>query len=160
MNIRNTRLEELPIILDIYKRAREFMKANGNGSQWGDTYPEKTIVEADIVAGHSYVCVHEGQIAATFFYAEGPDASYEHIFEGEWANDAPYAVLHRVAVDKKGAGIVSHCLNWAYEQYPNLRIDTHENNLAMQHALKKNGFSYCGKIKLADGSERIAFQRI
>ena len=160
MVIRKTTLEDLPVLMEIYKRARDFMRETGNASQWGDHYPEKELIEADIAAGNSYVCIHEGDIAATFFYSMGPDETYATIYDGDWKKDGPYAVVHRVAVDKKGVGIVSYCLTWAFEQYPNVRIDTHENNHAMQHALKKNGFSYCGKITLKDGSERIAFQRV
>lgn len=159
MQIRKTTEEDLPILVEIYKRARTFMKDTGNATQWGDHYPSLELLQEDIQAGHSYVCIHEGTIAATFYYAKENDKTYEVIREGNWLNDAPYAVVHRVAVDKKGAGIVSYCLNWAHNQYPNIKIDTHENNHAMQHALKKNGFTCCGKITLADGSNRIAFQR-
>lgn len=41
----------------------------------------------------------------------------------------------------------------------NVRIDTHRDNQPMQALLKKCGFAYCGRIFLADGSERIAFQK-
>ena len=45
------------------------------------------------------------------------------------------------------------------KEFPNLKIDTHRDNYPMQKSLKKNGFEYCGIIYLADGNERLAFQK-
>ena len=56
-------------------------------------------------------------------------------------------------------GAASFCLNWALEQCRNLRIDTHRDNVVMQHMLDKNGFQYCGIIYLEDGSERLGYQK-
>lgn len=39
MKIRNTKLEDLDKVLDIYDRARNFMKLNGNPNQWKDSEP-------------------------------------------------------------------------------------------------------------------------
>ena len=50
------------------------------------------------------------------------------------------------------------CLQWSIEQSEEIRVDTHEANLPMQRLLEKNGFVKCGKIQVADGTERIAFQ--
>ena len=40
-----------------------------------------------------------------------------------------------------------------------IKVDTHEDNQAMQRSLIKNGFDYCGVIYLADGSKRVAFEK-
>ena len=44
-----------------------------------------------------------------------------------------------------------------------VRIDTHEGNTPMQHAIAKSGFSFCGVIHLVggvdDGEPRIAFDK-
>ncbi|MDY5094645.1 MAG: GNAT family N-acetyltransferase, partial [Faecalimonas umbilicata] len=58
--------------------------------------------------------------------------------------------------ERKGAGMF--CLQWSIEQSEEIRVDTHEANLPMQRLLEKNGFVKCGKIQVADGTERIAFQ--
>ena len=42
--------------------------------------------------------------------------------------------------------------------YGNIRIDTHRDNLVMQHLLADEGFSYCGVIHCWSGDERLAFQ--
>ena len=48
MEIRKAKIEELDEIMEIFEHARQFMAKNGNASQWGTTYPEQEIVEADI----------------------------------------------------------------------------------------------------------------
>ena len=42
----------------------------------------------------------------------------------------------------------------------NIRIDTHRDNTIMQHVIQKHGFSYCGIIYLANGDERMAYQKV
>ena len=48
MEIRKAKIEELDEIMEIFEHARQFMAKNGNASQWGTTYPEQGIIEADI----------------------------------------------------------------------------------------------------------------
>ena len=38
--------------------------------------------------------------------------------------------------------------------------DTHRDNTIMQHLITKHGFTYCGIILLANGDERLAYQKI
>lgn len=57
-------------------------------------------------------------------------------------------------------GAASFCLNWAFNKCGNLKIDTHRDNIVMQHLLDKNGFKYCGVVYLENGSERIAYQKV
>ena len=57
-------------------------------------------------------------------------------------------------------GVANACLQWCYEQIPNLRADTHRDNHILQYILKKHGFKYCGIILLANGDERLAFQKV
>ena len=159
MEIRRTRMDELDRVMAIYARARQFMAAHGNASQWGTTKPAREAVVRDIEQGNSYVCVADGEIAAVFFYKNGNDPTYEIIYDGAWANDAPYGVVHRIASAGTVKGAGSFCLNWAFEQCGNLKIDTHRDNIVMQNTLKKNGFVYCGIIHLEDGDERLAYQK-
>ena len=41
---------------------------HGNPTQWGSTYPPKSLIERDIRDGVSYVCEEDGQLLAVFFY--------------------------------------------------------------------------------------------
>jgi len=69
-------------------------------------------------------------------------------------------VVHRIASAGKAKGVGTFCMNWAYEQFANVKIDTHRDNVVMQNAIKKCGFEECGVIYVADGSPRIAYQKI
>lgn len=159
MEIRRSTIQDLEQILQIYEHARRFMAAHGNPHQWGDHYPERELVEQDILDKNSYLCLHDGRVAAVFYYSEEPEPDYLHIYHGSWLNDRPYGVVHRIASSGETRGAATHCLLWCLNKCGNLRIDTHEDNLPMQKMLKKNGFKPCGIIHPSDGTERIAFQR-
>ena len=158
MEIRKATEKDLPDILKIYEHARSFMAEHGNPNQWGKTNPPKERVIQDIEEEKCHVCIRDGKIAGVFYCACEEDATYAKI-EGEWLNSQPYAVVHRIAVGENQSGVATYCLNWAFETYHNVRIDTHKDNIPMQHLLKKLSFTYCGVITLSDGSPRIAFQK-
>lgn len=160
MTIRKAVKNDLPYIFEIYARARKFMAENGNPNQWGDIKPGKELVESDIEKGISYVCEKDGEILGVFAFIYGEDPTYKIIYDGEWLNDKPYAVIHRIASSGKVKGTGEFCLKWALSQYPNVRIDTHRDNTVMRHLMDKLGFAYCGIIHLEDGDERLAFQKI
>lgn len=160
MEIRKTQPEELNILIRMYENARIFMASHGNPLQWGNTYPTPQILMDDISSGNSYVCVEHNKIIAAFYYKEGIDDTYVRIYEGQWVNEAPYGVVHRITSDGTIHGAASFCLNWAFNKCGNLKIDTHRDNIVMQHLLDKNGFKYCGVVYLEDGSERIAYQKV
>lgn len=159
MFIRKTVLEDLDNVMDIYEGARRFMKESGNPNQWGDNYPDKNMLINDISDGNSYVCVDDDKIVGVFCFSIGPDPTYLTIYEGNWLNDKPYGVIHRIASLSRKKGVASFCLNWCFEKWPNIRIDTHRDNIIMQNFLKKHGFTQCGIIYLKDGSERLAYQK-
>ena len=159
MEIRNAQMTDLPEILKLYAEARAFMQATGNGTQWGTSYPTVEQIEADIRAGKSYVCEADGVLAGVFYFSEGPDPDYAKIYEGSWIGTGTYHVMHRVAAPGRVKGAGSFCIHWCAEHsHGDLRIDTHRNNLPMQHVLEKIGFTRCGKIYLANGEERLAFE--
>lgn len=159
MKIRKSSADEIETLIKLYEHARVFMAEQGNPNQWGSTYPERTIIETDIREGHSYVCEEQGVIAATYFFREGIDETYRDIQEGQWLDDTPYGVIHRITSDGATRGAATYCLNWALEQCGNVRIDTHRDNQAMQNLLKKNRFIYCGIINAEDGTEQLAYQK-
>lgn len=160
MLIRKTEPTDIAEISEIYKNAKKFMIENGNPTQWKDDYPNEESAVADMNAGIGYVCVDEGMVVAVFAFCIGREKNYDKIYEGEWINSEPYAYIHRIAVKKHGRGIVDFCFNECFRKYPNLKIDTHENNIPMQKVLLRNGFKQCGKILLENGEERLAYQKI
>ncbi len=151
-------LSQLPQILSIYDKAREFMAQNGNPKQWGKAYPPDDRIHQDILDGKCYVNLDGDHIRAVFYFAVEQDPTYGYI-EGAWCNAEPYGVIHRIAVGESGKGVAAECFRYAFERCGNLRIDTHEKNTPMQRCLAKNGFTRCGIIYLEDGDPRIAYQK-
>ncbi len=159
MLIRKTEEADILAIGEIYENAKRFMAQNGNPTQWSEGGPDVEVARADMNKGVGYVLEDGGEILAAFMFAEGPDSTYEKIYEGEWKNDLPYAVIHRIAVKEQGRGLIDYCINECFKICPNLKIDTHRNNIPMQKALAKRGFEYCGIIYLENGDERLAYQK-
>ena len=150
MKIRKATSEDFNILSDLYEQARIFMAQHGNPTQWGNSYPPAAILEQDIADGNSYVCEENGVIHATFYFCIGKDDTYARIYEGEWLNESPYGVVHRITSDGKIKGAASYCIDWAFKQCGNLKIDTHRNNQIMQHLLDKNGFAYTKDLRYGD----------
>ena len=159
MNIRKADKSDLDKILEIYAAAREFMAANGNPDQWADGYPKKELLEEDLEKEQLYVCETDEGIGAAFVFFIGDEPDYHVIRDGVWLNEKPYGVLHRIAVAQYGKGLASICIQWCYEQCGNMRGDTHELNKSMQRLFEKNGYTKCGMITIADGTDRIAYQK-
>lgn len=156
--IEKANLSQLPRIMEIYEQARAFMAQTGNPDQWGTAYPPEDMIRQDIDDGKCYVNVKDGEICAVFYFAVEADPTYGYI-DGAWLSDAPYGVIHRIAVGENGRGVAAECFRFAFERCGNLRIDTHEQNIPMQRCLAKNGFLRCGIIYLEDGDPRIAYQK-
>ncbi len=149
---------DLPRIEEIYAHARQFMADHGNPTQWGKTHPPTARLKADIRERKLYVISRETQIHGVFFFDLGPDATYA-LIDGSWHSDSPYGVIHRIAGDGTG-GILAAAVAYAWRQLPHIRIDTHADNHVMQKALARQGFHQCGIIHIADGTLRIAYNKI
>ena len=158
--IRKSTLADLPVILNLRDQAREIMRSYGNVNQWPKGYPLQEKFENDIKQGHSYVMMDEsGSIVGTFAFIPGPDITYKVIYDGQWLNDNPYYVIHRIASTPDSHGILNAILDFCEAISPNIRIDTHADNIIMINGLKKRGYQYCGIIHLLNGDERLAFQK-
>jgi hypothetical protein len=158
MWIEKARIGDLDAIMGIYDHARAFMALSGNPKQWGNGYPERRLLEADIAKGNCYVCVDDGGIRAVFVFIIWEDPTYSRIEDGTWKNDEPYGAIHRLAGSGEVKGVAKECFDYCKSQIANLRADTHDDNRIMQHLLEKNGFERCGIIHVEDGSPRIAYQ--
>ena len=144
--------------MTIYAYAREQMAAAGN-PQWGTDRPSEETIREDIAAGNSYVLEEGGEVVGVFTLVLGEEPTYAVIEDGAWLNDEPYGTLHRIASNGKARGVMQTALEFCESKSPNMRVDTHEKNLAMQHCLDKRGYVRCGRIYVEDGSPRIAYQR-
>ena len=158
--IRHSTMEDLPVILNLRDQAREIMRSYGNTFQWPDGYPREDMFVKDIEQGYSYVMMNdEGTIVGTFALIPGPDITYKVIYDGQWLDDEPYHVIHRIASTPQSHGILDALLEFSEAIAPNIRIDTHEANIIMRKGLERHGYQYCGIIHLLNGDERMAFQK-
>lgn len=157
---RRATIVDLPRILELRDQAREIMRSYGNTFQWPEGYPLQEKFENDIEQGHSYLMMDEtGSIVGTFAFIPGPDVTYKVIYDGQWLNDEPYYVIHRIASTPESHGVLDAILNYCEALDPNIRIDTHRDNIIMRKGLEKHGYHYCGIIHLLNGDERMAFQK-
>lgn len=158
--IRKASYEDIPELMELFAKARSIMRASGNMHQWNNGYPSEEVVRNDINNEVCHVlCDESGKIIATMAFIQGPDPTYAVIFDGAWIDDSPYHVIHRIAVHEPGHHAAEKLFEWAFMHTSSLRIDTHKDNVIMHHILKKHGFTHCGRILLADGDPREAFQK-
>ncbi|MDP4133229.1 MAG: GNAT family N-acetyltransferase [Bacillota bacterium] len=165
MNFRKAKISDFDSCMKLYENGREYMRLNGNVSQWVNGYPSDELVAQDIKEGGLYLCEDGEMPKAVFYLGFEHEPTYNLIYNGKWTNNRPYVVIHRIAVDNDShrKGICSNCFDFALKEAKkrdilNIRIDTHKDNVPMQGTVLKYGFSYCGIIYIEDGSERLAYQ--
>lgn len=149
---------DLAEIEEIYAIARQFMRDNGNPTQWNDGYPRRELLEADIRQGKLYAVMDGEKLCGVFVFALGEDPTYGYMEGGTWRSDMPYGTIHRIA--SRSSGVFAAALEFCRSQCDHIRIDTHEDNKPMQHLILKNGFSRRGIIYVDDGTPRIAFDLV
>lgn len=158
--IRPAESSDLTGISVVLEAARGIMRASGNMNQWVGGYPSQEVLEDDTANGFGHVVEDDGKIVGYFAFIPSPEPTYARIFEGGWLEDAaPYHVVHRIGSLPDAHGVFGALMDWCFAHDPNIRIDTHRDNLIMQHCIAKYGFSYCGIIYLANGDERLAYQK-
>lgn len=168
--IRKATYDDVPALMEIFRKARGIMRESGNLHQWNDGYPSEDVVRKDISAGHCFVLTAGGrnfdagpeageELLATMAFIPGPDPTYAEIYDGSWQSDKPYHVIHRIAVAEPGHNAAKALLDWGFELTKSIRIDTHKDNVIMHHVLSRYGFTHCGRILLANGDPREAYQK-
>lgn len=165
MILRLSNEKDLISIMEIINEGKEFLKSN-NINQWQNGYPNEEVILNDINNNESYIIENNGEVLGTTALSFRGERTYDKIYEGKWISTGDYAVIHRIAVSRvKGRkNIGTEILKKSEEiclskGINNIKIDTHENNKAMQRLLLKNNYKYCGIIYLVDGSKRMAFEK-
>lgn len=147
-------------IMQVMEEAKAIMRQSGNRHQWADGYPSEAVIASDMEKHGGFVMEEEGRIVAYFAFLPSPEPTYARIYEGAWIDDTlPYYVIHRIASVPNVHGIFKSIMDFCFSKERNIRIDTHRDNLIMQHNILKHGFTYCGIIYLASGDERLAYQK-
>ena len=161
LTIRTAAEQDIPAILQVLEAGRGIMLSSGNLHQWPAGYPTEEMVRADIGPGYGKVMEQDGQVVAYFACIPSPDPTYSYIEDGAWLDDEkPYYVVHRIASFPHVHGVFAAMMRYLEGITDNIRIDTHKDNLIMQHNIAKHGFTYCGIIYLSNGAPRLAYQRL
>lgn len=158
LQIRTAEAADLGRVLEIYAAAREFMIRTGNPNQWGHTYPLEERIRLDIREGICTLVCDGTRPCGVFALIRGGDPDYLRIDGGQWLNDEPYLAVHRVAADGSAHGVFRAAADYCKGLADNIRIDTHHDNLVMQHCIERSGFTRCGIIYVRGNSPRIAYQ--
>ena len=159
---------DLPRLMEMTDQAKAGFRARGI-DQWQKGEPNEAGLALSISKKNIHVLEENGDVVAMITIVSGPELSYRTI-DGAWLNDEPYCAFHRVCVEesRKGQGLAAKLFafseDYARKQgYTNVRIDTHPDNLSMQRALSKSGFTLCGNLILAEGAEagnpRLGYQK-
>lgn len=159
----------IPSIMKIIDDAKHYL-ASKNIDQWQNGYPNEKQIRNDIANQESYVVVNaDGSVMGTTMFTTDSEPTYRVIEGGEWIIDEskPYGVIHRMAVndDFRGFGVAKYIFEQCHSMLTkqgiqSLKIDTHEENLAMQSLIKGQGYQYCGIIYTGYGAKRLAFEKI
>ena len=167
MEIIKATAEDAPAILSIMEEARAFQRSCGF-LQWRDGYPSMEDILKDISEAVCYKVVSEKEILGAFSAIYGAEPTYAVIDGGEWLTRGDsYITIHRIAFSdtSRGRGLAAKAFGFAYGLCPSLgaasvRIDTHYDNAAMRKAIAKFGFTHCGTVYMADGTERAAYEKL
>lgn len=155
MQIRKAEMADFDQVMAILKEGRNQLAERGI-DQWQGDYPNPDHVKEDIEHGYAYLAKSEdGETVGTLSIVPAPDTTYDQL-DGAWqveTND--YVTIHRVAIhsDHTGHGyastlyqaVISYFTS-GFNDVKSIRVDTHEDNLPMQHLIKKSGFKRVGTL--------------
>ena len=158
--IRHATVDDLDAMMEVYDKARRFMRSTGNLEQWTGGYPSRGVVLDDIARGNGYVGEDSrGVIVMAFTFILGDDPTYAVIEDGAWPDSNPYGTIHRLGSDGTCRGVLRSCVRYCLGMSDTIRLDTHADNHPMQRVATAIGFKRCGIIYCQEGhSPRIAYQ--
>ena len=172
LEFRKSTTEDIVAMAQIASDGKAFLKRCGV-SQWQKgPYPSADDFAQDVVRGIGHVMTEAEQVLAVCAVTFDDEPAYRGLFGGSWLTPpgTRYATIHRCAVAAgcRGRGVIGHLFDAvselaAKEGALSIRIDTHPDNLAMQSALRKAGFTRCGELILVSGYEegdlRLGYER-
>ncbi|MBD5429116.1 GNAT family N-acetyltransferase [Lactobacillus sp.] len=155
MRLRQANAEDFDQIMTILKDGANQLAERGV-DQWQGDYPSSDQIKEDIENGYAFLAVsQDGETVGAISIVEAPDHSYDKL-DGEWLLDTQkYVVIHRVAIHSKHAGhgyatkLLQGVIDYIRDNrtdIDSIRIDTHEDNKAMQHLIDKMGFKRVGQL--------------
>ena len=174
ISLRITEYKDVPQIMKIVSAAQSFL-ASMHVNQWTNGYPSEKDIRADIDRNESYVLVDiskeenktDSNIMAFSMFSFREEPTYKRIYKGNWLSSEFYLVVHRMSVSPtyRKKGVAEYFLRCAENiaaknGAKSIRIDTHHDNMPMRNLLLKLNYEYCGIIYLANGDERLAYEKL
>ena len=155
MQLRKATMADFDQIITILKDGANQLAERGV-NQWQGDYPSKGQIEEDIEQGWAFLAESDDhETVGAIAIVDGPDHVYDHL-DGKWICDTDnYVVIHRVAIKSNHAGkgyatqllqAVINDIKDNRDEIDSVRIDTHEDNKAMQHLIDKMGFTKVGLL--------------
>lgn len=102
MKLRKAEPNEVELCYQCIEDARAYHKSLGF-EQWRPEYPTRQTILDDIARNTGYVFVNEQGVVGYCCVIIGDEPAYQKI-EGAWKTDRPYAVVHRMAFNRKVRG--------------------------------------------------------
>lgn len=153
MELRKADIEDLDIIIDIYRKAIQEMNRK-NIYQWDEIYPDQVVLKQDVLNRQMYVGIMDKVIVSAVVINRKFDEEYRY---GCWKYDR-FAVVHRLCVDpiyqhqKVGKGTMTKIEELLRtEGIQSIRLDTFSLNpyaLKMYEAL---GYQKTGEVNFRKG---------
>ncbi len=79
MHIRKAMIDDLSVIMRIYRIAQDFMIESGNPNQWGHSYPSENLIREDINNEICHLIYDNGGIHGVFALLDNVEPSYQYI---------------------------------------------------------------------------------
>jgi RimJ/RimL family protein N-acetyltransferase len=155
MQLRKATMADFDQIITILKDGANQLAERGV-NQWQGDYPSTEQIKEDIKNGSAYLASSaDHETVGAISIVKAPDHAYDNL-NGNWLCDTDkYVVIHRVAIHSNYAGkgyateLLKSVINFIKENgkdIDSIRIDTHEDNKAMQHLIDKMGFTKVGTL--------------
>ena len=158
------RKQDLPVVVKLIDSARAALKDDGV-DQWQGKDPTPEELLENSKDGCCYFFKEDITVGMAVL-REGDDPTYG-LIDGKWLTSGDYLTIHQfvIAEDRRGEGISRRMMEriFAYARFkgiPAVRIDTHADNFRMRGLIESTGFTYCGVITVADGTERVAYEQV
>ena len=150
MAVFRANVEDMEGVIDLISCCIKDMAAKGN-DQWGEDYPDKKVVAADMLEGSLYLWKEKDICQGMIVLNEFQNEEYQNI---AWANkEGKILVVHRLAVhpEFQRQGIAGKLMDFAEgiavtKRYVAIRLDTYSNNPAAINFYKRRGYNYTGEI--------------
>lgn len=162
MKLRKTTRADIGAIMTVLNQAREAQRKSGF-RQWDDGYPSEALIEAEISEGNAYLLDDDGATAGYIAIMTGDD-EYDRMAE-TWTTRTPYAVFHRMALgdSHRGRGASHRLIELAEAEASRLgalsvRIDTGQQNMAMQRLMQSHSYK-CRGLRHFVWGPRLVYEK-